>query len=58
MNIIQSSGALALGLEETELTFFVMNAGADTGDIISQQKIKIEYTDYAKVLYDKITRFT
>ena len=46
--------ALALGLETTACTFFVMNAGADTGDIISQRKIKIEYTDYAKDLYDKV----
>ena len=46
--------ALALGLEYTASTFFIMSEGADTGDIISQRKIKIEYTDYARDLYNKI----
>ena len=48
--------ALVLGLESTASTFFVMNAEADEGDIISKKKIKIEYTDYAQDLYDKITK--
>lgn len=46
--------ALALGLESTASTFFKMNAGADTGDIISQRKIEIAYTDYAEDLYTKV----
>lgn len=46
--------ALALGLETTASTFFIMNAGADTGNIISQRKIKIKYTDYARDLYDRV----
>lgn len=46
--------ALALGLDHTASTFFRMDAGADTGDIISQRKISIEYTDYARNLYDKV----
>ncbi len=46
--------ALALGLERTASTFFRMDAGADTGDIISQREITIEYTDYARDLYDKV----
>ena len=32
--------ALVLGLKQTASTFFVMDEGADTGDIISQEKIK------------------
>lgn len=48
--------ALALGLETTASTFFLMNAGADTGDIISQRKINIKYTDYARDLYDKVMK--
>jgi len=47
--------ALALGLAETASTFFIMDEGADTGDIISQQVIKIEYADNASTLYNKIT---
>lgn len=47
--------ALALGLEKTASTFFVMNDSADTGDIISQQIIPIRYEDYARDLYNKIT---
>ena len=46
--------ALALGLPETASTFFMMNEGADTGDIIAQQKIRIAYEDDARTLYDKV----
>lgn len=46
--------ALTLGLEKTASTFFVMDEGADTGDIISQKEIKITQTDDAKSLYDKV----
>lgn len=45
--------ALFLGLKQTASTFFVMDEGADTGDIISQEKIKI-IDDNAFTLYDKI----
>ncbi len=48
--------ALVLGLSQTASTFFRMDEGADTGDIISQEIIPIEYTDYARDLYDKITK--
>ena len=34
--------ALVLGLEETASTFFFMDKGADTGDILSQEKIKTD----------------
>lgn len=46
--------ALALGLKETASTFFMINAGADQGDIVSQRKVEITYKDNAKTLYDKI----
>lgn len=46
--------ALALGLTKTASTFFVMDEGADTGDIVSQKEIRIAYTDDAKSLYDKV----
>lgn len=47
--------ALALGLEKTGSTFFFMDEGADSGDIISQKEILINYEDDAGSLYKKIT---
>jgi methionyl-tRNA formyltransferase len=47
--------ALALGLEQTASTFFFMDEGADSGDILSQRKIVIDYEDDAYSLYKKIT---
>lgn len=47
--------ALALGLKETGSTFFMMDEGADTGDIISQSRIAIELHDDAQTLYDKVS---
>lgn len=46
--------ALVLGLESSALTFFRMDEGADTGDIISQKEFRIEYQDDAASLYEKI----
>ena len=46
---------LFLGLERTASTFFFMDEGADRGDILSQEIIKVNYEDDAKSLYDKIT---
>lgn len=46
--------ALALGLNETASTFFKMDEGADTGDIVSQVKIPICESDYAADLYENI----
>lgn len=46
--------ALALGLDKTASTFFVMDEGADTGDIISQREVEIGYEDDAQDLYDKV----
>lgn len=48
--------ALALGLSKTASTFFVMDEGADTGDIISQKEIVIDHEDDAQTLYEKILR--
>lgn len=46
--------ALALGLEETASTFFMINSGVDAGDIVSQKKVLIDYEDDAGTLYDKV----
>lgn len=46
--------ALALGLEETASTFFMLNAEADKGDIVSQRSVEITYEDDARTLYDKV----
>jgi methionyl-tRNA formyltransferase len=46
--------ALALGLDQTGSTFFFMDEGADTGDIVSQEIIPISKTDTAYSLYSKI----
>lgn len=46
--------ALALGLEETASTFFLMDAGADSGPIVNQVPISIEPDDNATSLYEKI----
>ncbi|HHF3106535.1 TPA: methionyl-tRNA formyltransferase [Vibrio diabolicus] len=46
--------ALALGLEETASTFFLMDEGADSGSIVSQTLISISPSDNATSLYEKI----
>jgi len=46
--------ALALGLQNTASTFFLMDEGADSGDIINQHIIKISIEDNAESLYNKI----
>jgi methionyl-tRNA formyltransferase len=48
--------ALALGLESTASTFFFMNKGADSGDILSQEEIIIVNHDDARTLYDKVVQ--
>ncbi|HEY8919345.1 MAG TPA: formyltransferase family protein [Chitinophaga sp.] len=47
--------ALALGLEQTASSFFFMDEGADTGDILSQETVPITLEDNAATLYEKIT---
>lgn len=46
--------ALALGLEQTASSFFRMDAGADSGDILSQQPVAIAPDDDAGRLYRKL----
>jgi len=48
--------ALALGLHKTASTFFFMDQGADSGDILSQSPVLINHTDDARSLYDKVTQ--
>ena len=47
--------ALVLGLTKTATTFFFMDEGADSGDIISQYDILIEPQEDATSLYNKMT---
>lgn len=46
--------ALALGLERTASTFFLMDEGADSGEIVSQVGIDIDADDDAGTLYAKV----
>lgn len=46
--------ALVLGLTETASTFFFMDEGADTGDILSQVPVQIHEDDDARSLYDRL----
>lgn len=48
--------ALALGLDKTGSTFFFMDEGADSGDIIHQEIVSIAYTDTAQSLYNKLVQ--
>lgn len=45
---------LALGCENAGSSFFFIDQGIDSGDIISQKKIPVAYGDTAKTLYKKI----
>ena len=47
--------ALVLGLKKTASTFFFMDAGVDSGDILSQKELAITDEDDARSLYNKIT---
>jgi methionyl-tRNA formyltransferase len=46
--------ALALGLEKSASTFFFMDEGADSGDILSQVDFEITYEDNARSVYNKV----
>ncbi|SFN29760.1 methionyl-tRNA formyltransferase [Formivibrio citricus] len=48
--------ALVLGLKKTASTFFFMDEGADSGDILSQREIVIAEEDDAGTLYEKVTQ--
>lgn len=47
---------LALGLTETASTFFFIDGGIDSGDILNQRTVKVEPKDDATTLYEKLTR--
>lgn len=47
--------ALALGLTQTATTFFFMDEGVDSGDLLSQKIIPIDENDHAGSLYQKMT---
>ncbi|MDH4618260.1 formyltransferase family protein [Brevibacillus sp. AY1] len=46
---------IALGLTSTASTFFFMDEGADSGDIISQEFLSVEDSDDAGKLYSKLS---
>ncbi|MBD5549013.1 MAG: formyl transferase [Lachnospiraceae bacterium] len=46
--------ALVLGLDETASSFFMLEESADTGQVISQERVSILYEDNARTLYDKV----
>ncbi len=46
--------ALALGLERSASTFFFMDEGADSGNILSQVDFDISYQDDAESIYKKV----
>jgi len=46
--------ALALGLPTTGSTFFIMDEGADSGDILDQAVVAIDDNDDAGTLYEKL----
>jgi methionyl-tRNA formyltransferase len=48
--------ALVLGLTKTGSTFFFMDEGADSGDILSQKTFEIFADDNANTVYTKMTR--
>jgi len=45
---------LALGLKETASTFFLMDAGADSGKILSQKRCEVLQNDDASSLYRRL----
>ena len=46
--------AIQLDLSKTGLTFFWMDSGADSGDILAQREIPLRSDETARSLYDKI----
>jgi methionyl-tRNA formyltransferase len=47
---------LVLGLNETASTFFFMDEGADSGDILSQREVPITFDDDASDLYYRLIK--
>ena len=50
--------SLALGLQHSSSTFFFMDEGIDSGDILSQQDFVILNADDAQVIYNKIIKIS
>ena len=48
--------SLILGLTKSASTFYFMDEGADSGDILSQTDFDISHTDNAQTLYNKVTK--
>lgn len=46
--------AKTLGLKKSGSTFFFMDEGADSGDILSQKEFEINFDDDAEVLYNRL----
>ena len=46
--------ALALGLRQTASSFFYIDEGTDSGDLVSQRPVPIYDTDYSEDLYSRI----
>ncbi|MFC1756315.1 methionyl-tRNA formyltransferase [Patescibacteria group bacterium] len=46
--------AILKGLDETGITYYLMNAKMDTGDILHQIKHKLDYTETTDVLYETL----
>ncbi len=46
--------AMVNGMSKSATTFFFMDEGADTGDILSQKEFEIDYEDQAKEAYKKV----
>lgn len=45
---------LVLGLTETASSFFFMDEGADSGDVLSQKKLDVQEEDDASTLYERL----
>ena len=48
--------AIIYGYDKTGITIMYMDKGMDTGDIISKHEVKIEDTDTAETLHDKLQK--
>ena len=48
--------ALVCGLAETGSTFFFMDEGVDSGDILSQERVVISKDETAGTLYEKVVK--
>lgn len=46
--------AIINGYDKTGITIMYMDKGMDTGDMISKEEVKIEFTDTTEILHDKL----